>query len=154
MSAHRYNEAVEACKQALELEPDFTFAYLCLALTYQVSGPVDLAIEASQRMVDLGSPDGPVFLARSRASVGRRPETLARLKPLIEAARRSRRGAYNIANVFAALGDTDSTMTWLEEAYRNHDTLLTNLNSWPGFDAMRDDPRFQDLVRRIGIPSS
>ena len=49
---------------------------------------------------------------------------------------------------------TDETIFWLEEAYKNREPLLTTLNVWPGWDTVRDDPRFKDLVRRIGIPSS
>jgi hypothetical protein len=45
-------------------------------------------------------------------------------------------------------------MAWLEEAYRNHDFMLPFLNVWPGWEGVRHDPRFQDLVHRIGIPSS
>jgi hypothetical protein len=45
-------------------------------------------------------------------------------------------------------------MAWLEEAYTAHDPFLPYFNVWPEFDGVRADPRFQDLVRRIGIPSS
>jgi hypothetical protein len=45
-------------------------------------------------------------------------------------------------------------MAWLEEAFNNRDQFLWLVNASPGFDAVRADPRFQDLVRRIGIPSS
>jgi len=74
--------------------------------------------------------------------------------PLIEKARRSHNGAIFIALVFAALGETDQTMVWLEEAFKNHEPYLMYLNVWGDLDGVRADPRFQDLVRRIGIPRS
>jgi TolB-like protein/Tfp pilus assembly protein PilF len=154
MFARRYDDAIEACKQALELEPDFVPAHIFLALTYRLSGRVSLAIAESRRLVELGSPFGPVYLAMSYASAGRNAEAVTLMKPLIEVAQRSHSGGFAVAMVFAALGDTDQTMAWLEEAYQHHDIYLRIVNVWPGFDAVRADPRFQDLVRRIGIPSS
>lgn len=53
-----------------------------------------------------------------------------------------------------SLRDFDSTFAWLEEAYKQHDLNLVFLKVWPEFDSLHSDPRFQDLVRRIGIPSS
>jgi hypothetical protein len=57
------------------------------------------------------------------------------------------------AVVFDALGDKDQAFTWLEESYKEHETALVFINGMPFSDALRTDPRFQDLVRRIGIPT-
>jgi serine/threonine protein kinase/Tfp pilus assembly protein PilF len=154
LGARRYDEAVEACKQALELEADFWPAHIGLAQAYLHSGRVDLGIAESRRLVELGSPLGPVFLAISYAAAGRKAEALTLVKPLIEAARRSHSGAIWVALVFASLGEIDQTMAWLEEGYKNHDVWMEHLNVMAWVDAVRADPRFQDLVRRIGIPSS
>ena len=91
---------------------------------------------------------------RSYAAAGRKAEAVTLVNQVIEASRRSHSGAVRIAAVFALLGQTDETIAWLEQAYKEHDQLLVYLNVLPDFDAIRADPRFQDLVRRIGIPSS
>jgi hypothetical protein len=58
-----------------------------------------------------------------------------------------------IATAFAAMGEKDQAFIWLEESYNEHDPDLTVLNALPFFDTLRGDPRFRDLVRRIGIPT-
>jgi hypothetical protein len=104
-------------------------------------------------MADSGDPLGPTFLAASYARAGRGAAALAIVRPLEDAARRSHRDGFLIGLVYSALGDHDAAFRWLEEAYREHDTFLPWLNVDPEFDRLRDDPRFHDLVRRIGIPT-
>ena len=59
-----------------------------------------------------------------------------------------------IALAFDALGDKEQTFTWLEESYKEHESVLVLINGMPfRNNAWRADPRFQDLVRRIGIPT-
>jgi len=60
--------------------------------------------------------------------------------------------AYGIAIDYAALGDRDQAIYWLENAYRVRDPKLPLIGMDPMFDSVRSDPRFQDLVRRIGLP--
>ena len=66
--------------------------------------------------------------------------------------RRSHQGSFLVGVVYAALGDRDPAFRWLDEAYKEHDTFLPWLKVDPEFDKLRGDPRFDDLVRRIGIP--
>jgi hypothetical protein len=73
----------------------------------------------------------------------------------LEALRQLRRRPYVspflVAIVYAELGDKDQTFSWLEKAYegREHDLAFSNV--WPMFDSLRPDPRFKDLMRRIGL---
>lgn len=152
-NARRYDESIEALKHAIELEPDQTLAQLDLARAYRLAGMVDLAIAKSRRMLDSGDPLGPTFLAASYAHAGRKAEALVLVKGMIEKARRSRQGGFLVALVFATLGDRDQAFHWLEQAYEEHDTFLPWLRADPEFDALHGDPRFEDLVRRIGIPA-
>ena len=105
-------------------------------------------------MVELGNPIGESSIAASYAASGRKAEALKILNELIPRCERSHRGAYFIAEVYAFLHDSDQTFVWLEKAYEQHDAFLINLNVMQEFDSLHADPRFQDLVRRIGIPSS
>ena len=80
---------------------------------------------------------------------------MAPLKEAIEQSKRSHSGAAFVALAFYALGDKEQTFSWLEESYKQHEPALVFLNAWaiPNDSALRADPRFQDLVRRIGIPT-
>ncbi len=59
-----------------------------------------------------------------------------------------------IAIFYIFLGETDEAFAWLERGYREREPLMTNLVVHPAFDPVRSDPRFQDLLRRIGFPES
>ena len=152
--AVRYDEANAALKRALELEPDFIPAHFFLSPLYSWDGKKDLAIAESRRTIDLGFPFGQSLLAQSYATAGRKAEALAALKKSIDQSKRSHAGAFFIAQAFEALGDKDQTFNWLEESYKEHEPILVHLNEIPFHnDAWRADPRFHDLVRRIGIPT-
>ena len=152
-NARRFDESIEVLKGAVEKGGDATLAQLDLARAYRFTGNDDLAITLSRQMVDRGDPLGPAFLAASYARAGRRADALAILRPLEDAARRSHQRNYLIAVVHAALGDRDPAILWLERAYAEHDTFLPWCYVDPEFDKLRGDPRFADLVRRIGNPT-
>ncbi len=151
--AHRYDEAVAALKRALELEPDFVVAHQFLAEAYRLSGKGELAITESRRAIDLGYPFGRTLLAESYATAGKKAEAMALLKESSNQFKTSHGGAFLIAAAFNELGEKDQAFTWLEESYKAHEPILAVLNAAPFFDNLRGDSRFQDLVRRIGIPT-
>jgi hypothetical protein len=95
---------------------------------------------------------GQFYLAASYAASGRTSEARALLKSLTGESDRSRDDSLFIAMVFASLGDRDHAFTWLEGAYRARDQELVTVNASAEFAGLKDDPRFRDLVRRIGIP--
>jgi TolB-like protein/Flp pilus assembly protein TadD len=154
MQARRDDEAITPVMRALELEPDFVQAHVYLALLYDASGKGDLAIAETRRAIELGYPFGQSLLAESYAAAGRKAEAAAPLKEAIKQFRRSHAGAIFIAFAFDALGDKDQAFSWFEESYKDREALLVYLNEYRfQNDAWRADPRFQDLVRRIGIPT-
>jgi tetratricopeptide (TPR) repeat protein len=152
-NARRFPEAIEALKHATEIEPDQTLGPLDLARAYRLAGMHDRAIAESRRMLDSGDPLGPAFVAASYARAGRRADALPLLKGLIDKADREHRGSFLVAVVLAALSDRDRAFEWLDRAFKEHDTFLPWLKVDPEFDPLRSDPRFDDLVRRIGIPA-
>jgi tetratricopeptide (TPR) repeat protein len=111
-----------------------------------------MAIAADRQAIQLGDPHGPVDLATSLAAAGRTREALQELGPVIPHARQVRDGAFYIALVYTTLGRIDEAFAWLEEAFSNRDPWLPFLAVHPEFDRLHDDPRFDALVRRIGIP--
>ncbi len=89
-------------------------------------------------------------LARAYAASGKSSETIKLLSDLEKRSNSIYSHGSEIAVIYAALGDADQAMNWLEKSYQerfNPGVLLR-----PGFDSLRSDPRFQDLVRRIGLP--
>jgi tetratricopeptide (TPR) repeat protein len=89
-------------------------------------------------------------LARAYAASGKRSEAVKLLSELKKHSIPSYSHASEIAVIYASLGDADQAMNWLEKAYEerfNPSVLLR-----PGFDPLRSDQRFEDLVRRIGLP--
>jgi Tfp pilus assembly protein PilF len=101
----------------------------------------------------LGARDGRVALAESYAAAGHRAEARALLDQLVDEDTRSRRGAFGNALVWAALGETTRALECLERAYEEHDVNMVFLNAFPEFDRLRASARFQQLTRRVGIPS-
>jgi len=58
----------------------------------------------------------------------------------------------DVASLYARLGDKDQAMVWLERAFEERDSFLTFLKVFPVFDGLHSDPRYRDLVRRVGLP--
>jgi predicted Zn-dependent protease len=111
----------------------------------------DEAIAELQKAVQLsaGSPTCIANLARAYAASGKRSEAVKLLSDLKKRSNASYSHASEIAVIYAALDDKAQAMTWLEKGYEerfNPGVLLR-----PGFDPLRSDPRFQELIRRIGL---
>jgi tetratricopeptide (TPR) repeat protein len=149
------DDAIQQLKSSLALEPDNVLAHLYLTRAYRYLGLFDLAMEEAQKLVILwrGNPFARVGIALSLAVSGRRDAALEVLDELIAISERMDDGAYYVANVYACLHDRDNTMRWLDKAYDQHDQFLPFLKLNREFHDLHDDPRFHDLVRRIGIPS-
>jgi tetratricopeptide (TPR) repeat protein len=109
------------------------------------------AIAELQKAIQIsgGSPTFTANLARAYAGTGRRSAAIELLNDLKKHSKPGYSHASEIAVVYAALGDRDQAMAWLEKGYEerfNPGVLLR-----PGFDPLRSDPRFQNLLRRIGL---
>ncbi|MEE8550276.1 MAG: hypothetical protein V3T08_03375, partial [Gemmatimonadota bacterium] len=110
------------------------------------------AIAAYRRAFELS--DG--FLGRAElghvyGAMGRRAEALEMLEELEEEAKVGYVAPVQFAIVHAGLGNTDSAFVWLEEAYRQRDVTLRWRVLSPGLRELRSDPRFADLLRRLGL---
>jgi serine/threonine protein kinase/tetratricopeptide (TPR) repeat protein len=154
VAAHRYDEGIEQIENALALEPDFVPAHIHLARAYRLRGLHDRAMAESHKLTELASSIGQADCAASYAASGRKTEALRVLNELMARSERSRLRGFFLALVYASLHDTEQTFVWLENAYEQHELFLVFLNVYQEFDGLHTDPRFQDLVRRIGIPSA
>jgi TolB-like protein/DNA-binding winged helix-turn-helix (wHTH) protein/Flp pilus assembly protein TadD len=150
--AHSYDESIRQSRKTIEMDPNFALAHNQLGQAYfqkQMYAPAIAELEKSVQLSG-GSPTCIANLARAYAASGRRSEAEKLLSDLKKRSSPSASLASQIAIVYAALGDRDQAMNWLEKGYDerfNPGVLLR-----PGFDPLRSDSRFQDLLRRIGLP--
>jgi TolB-like protein/DNA-binding winged helix-turn-helix (wHTH) protein/Flp pilus assembly protein TadD len=150
--AHQYDESILESRKTIEMDANFALAHSQLGQAYLQKEMRDEAIAEMQRAVQLsgGSPTIIASLARAYVASGRRIEAEKLLKELKKRSNPTYSHASEIAVVYAALGDKDQAMNWLEKGYQerfNPGVLLR-----PGFDPLRSDARFEDLLRRIGLP--
>jgi TolB-like protein/DNA-binding winged helix-turn-helix (wHTH) protein/Tfp pilus assembly protein PilF len=150
--AHSYDESIEQSRKTIEMDPNFAFAHIQLAQAYLAKHRNEEAVAELEKAVQLsaGSPTSQANLARAYVAVGKRSEAQKLLSDLKKRSTPSSSYAAEISVIYAALGDANQAMNWLEKGYEerfNPGVLLR-----PGFDPLRSDPRFEDLVRRIGLP--
>ena len=150
--AHSYDESIRQSNKTIEMDPNFAMAHNQLAQGYLEKHMYSEAVTELQKAVQLsgGSPTCIANLARAYAASGRRSEATRLLSGLQKRSNPTYSYGSEIATIYASLGDRDQAMNWLEKAYEerfNPGVLLR-----PGFDPLRSDPRFEDLVHRIGLP--
>jgi len=150
--AHSYDESIEQSRKTIEMDPNFAFAHIQLAQAYLAKHMNEDAVAELQKAVQLsaGSPTSIATLARAYVAAGKRSDAQKLLSDLKKRSSPSSSYAAEISVIYAALGDADQAMNWLEKGYEerfNPGVLLR-----PGFDPLRSNPRFEDLVRRIGLP--
>jgi DNA-binding winged helix-turn-helix (wHTH) protein/TolB-like protein/Flp pilus assembly protein TadD len=152
--ARRYDDALEECRKALEMDPNLGFAHWLLGLAYMHRGSYEPAILALQKSIPLSgdSPDEPASLAHAYALAGKRAEARKILDELKEQAKRKYISPSAMADLYGALGDKDQAFALLEKAYDERDNMVVLLKVEPTFDPLRSDPRFTDLLRRVGFP--
>ncbi len=151
--ARQYDKAVEQLRKTLELEPNFFQAHRLLGLAYQQKGMFAEAIAELQMAVHSeGSPPVVADLGNALAVAGKRDEAQKVLRELAELSKQRYVSAYDVAIIFAGLGENEKVLQWLEKAFEERATGLVHLNVESRLDGLRSDPRFQDLLRRIGLP--
>jgi serine/threonine protein kinase/TolB-like protein/tetratricopeptide (TPR) repeat protein len=149
-----FDRAIEQYRKAVDLDPNSGFAHWALANALTQRGMYAQAIEEYKKSIPLSgdSPDEPAMLACAYAMSGNKKEARKILAELNERSRRQYIAPTSIAFVHIALGEKDEAFAILDRALVEHDTLLTLLNVEPFFGPLRGDPRFQNLLRRVGLP--
>jgi len=149
--AHLPDESIQESRKTMEMDANFALAHNQLAQAYLAKHMFGEAIAEMQTAIQLsgGSPTFTANLARAYATSGQTAAAVGLLNDLKKDSASGDASA-EIAMIYAALGNHDEAMNWLEKSYQerfNPGVLLR-----PGFDPLRSDPRFQELVRRIGLP--
>ncbi|HEX5734155.1 MAG TPA: protein kinase [Blastocatellia bacterium] len=151
----QYDRAIKEISKALELDPNFLLARETLAACYEMTGRHDEAVEEYLKSIVLwGSTPGIIdALREAYRQGGMRGFWQKRLDMALERSRETYIPPYFIAELYASLDEKDKTLEWLERAYEERAGFLVHLKSEPAFDNLRDDPRFDDLLKRIGLVS-
>jgi tetratricopeptide (TPR) repeat protein len=141
-------------KGTKKLDPNHYQAWWILGHTYTANGQFDQAIEASQKAVDLSdrAPGALGMLGLAYAVAGRKDEANKVLNELLELNKRRYVTPAAFVNLYIGLGDKEQAFVWLEKAFQERTNYLAFLKVFPILDPLRSDPRYVDLVRRIGLP--
>jgi eukaryotic-like serine/threonine-protein kinase len=152
--ARRYDEAIEQLRRTIELEPNYPMTCWILGLALRKSGRYDIAIREGEKGVELsgGSPLMSAALAQTLAIAGKRKRAVKILGDLTKLAKQKYVSPYFFAGIHVGLREGERAMEYLEKAYEDHSHWLIYLHIDPSMDPLRDKPRFQHLLRRVGLP--
>lgn len=152
--ARRYDEAIVHYREAMDFDPGFHVARFNLGRAYGQQGRHREAIAEFEAAVQAAGQDPAVSTALGYAyaaagEIEKAEAIVARLEKLWW----EERGApYPIATIYAGMGRHDAAFQWLERAFEERDRMMGMLRVHPRLDPLRADARFDDLVRRVGIP--
>jgi len=150
----RTKEAVAQFQKTLDLERNFPLGHFLFGLALVRDGKNEEAVKEFEQAVQ-SSPESPVYrsmLAYACAQTGRIEEARKILGDVIQEAKSDRASWQDVAGIYAALGEKDHAFAALEMAFQRRDSRLTMLLDHEALVSLRSDPRFSDLVRRVGLP--
>jgi serine/threonine-protein kinase len=150
--ARRYDEAIQVFQNVIKLQPDYAVARAHLGYTYAAKGQYAEATTEYQKLISLEgeTPSTLCFLGYAYAKSGKRDEALAILDKLKTT--KEHVSPAELAVLYVGMGDKEAALDALERAYREHDLQMQYLKVDPHYDALRSEARFQDLLRRTGLP--
>src|SRR5687768_2193192 len=148
----QYDEAIDVALKTLELDPNFVPVYRLLSLAYQGKGMFEKAIAENQRWGKLtgNKVKTDVALAHIYASAGKKEEA-RKIIDNIEADDLGGNDYRGMALAYTALGENDMAFDWLEKSYKMHEESLCSLKVDHKLDSLRPDPRFKELLKKIGL---
>ena len=151
---NNHDASIENSLKIIELDPNFAPAYEYLALSYLKRGRNAEAIAAAEKAVDLNNRAGITLgdLGNVYAVVGKRAEAIDKIKELEEKYTRKEAIGQYIAAVYVGLGDKDKAFEWLEKDFQARNGKLAEIRWQIQFEPLRDDPRYKDLLKRMGLP--
>jgi len=148
--ARQYDASLDQLRRLQAANPQRVLLPFWFGVVYREKGLYEDSVRAFMNLGD--HPHALGHMGNAYARWGREAEARAIIPRLQEHIRQNGIGTYEVGLVYAALGDKDSAFEWLEKAYAIRDKGLTFLKVDPCLDPLRSDPRFQDLLRRVGLP--
>lgn len=153
LSARRYDLAIAQCQAALELHPEESSLHHILGWAYVYQGKYENGVESITKSLALDGvdPDFSPDLAYINAVRGRKGEARKTLGRLLALAKQAPLDPGLIALIYAGLGQTQEALALLEQAYAQHSAMMTWIKVDARFDNIRQEPRFQSLMRSVGL---
>jgi eukaryotic-like serine/threonine-protein kinase len=151
--ARQFDRAIDQCQKTLELEPDDIGAHSCLGYSYLAKKDYAKAVAESKKAADL-SKNEPLRmegLGLAYGMAGQKDEARRLLAALQTQSKLRYVPPYFLATVYVGLGEKDQAFALLEKGYAERDPYLTYLKVEPALDPLRSDPRFQQLLQRVGF---
>jgi tetratricopeptide (TPR) repeat protein len=153
VDTHRPDAAIRVLQEAIELDPRHDLAHQLLAHAYLQKGRPDEAIAWMRRAATLSGARDLAQLAYVYARTGDTAEARRVLAGLLEGGEPLDLLGFHLAMAYAALGDSDRAFRWLEAAYAQHASFMNLLAVSTGFESLHSDPRFDHMLRRMGLRS-
>jgi TolB-like protein len=153
--AGEYDRAIELAQKTLELDPAFLPGLWALVRAFDTKGHHDSAIACAERAVKL-SGGATLFvteLGQTYAAAGRIDEALKVVREMQDVSKRCYVDSGSIARIYASLNEKDQAFRWLETAYQEHAPSMAYVKFDHTLANLRSDPRFDDVLRRIGLHS-
>jgi len=151
--ARHYDEAIRAMRAVVGVRPEDASAYWYLGFALIANDQPEEAIPVLEKALSVSerSPGVMGVLIRAYAHSGRRSDALRVLEELKKRSQTGYVPAGAFVNAYLGLGDNEQAFAWMERAYQERSNLLQFLKVHPFFDPLRSDPRFANLVRRVGL---
>ncbi len=153
MSARQYDAAIEQYQKTLELYPDQPAPRDSLGWAFVYQRMYEKGMEEIRKSIALYGEDPELSpeLAFIYGVTGRKDEAREILRRLLLTAQTAPIAAHHFALIYIGLGEKDKAFAWLEKAFEQHSPMMAWLEVDPRFDSLREEPRFRDLVRRVGL---
>ena len=151
--ARRYDEAIAQSRQGIEMDPNHWSGHLDLGLALEQKHQFPEAVSELRKAMEASNDKIWVsFIAHDMALSGDRVGAEKIIADLQQLSKRTYVSPWLFAMIYPDLGDKEKALTWLERCYkrREHDLVFSKV--WPMFDSLRSDTRYQDLIRRVGLP--
>jgi TolB-like protein/Flp pilus assembly protein TadD len=146
--ARRYDDAITQLEKTLELDPNFAPAYNMLSNVYQLKGDYARSVEALAKHQELIGESQNAVLTRESFARGGWHGFLRTMT----GEQRPNFTSYSLATFYVALGEKDKAISELEQSFEKREFFLTVLKIDPRLDPLHDDPRFQELLKKVGFP--
>jgi len=157
-AAHQYDISIQLALEVLKRQPGDTWEMVILGWDYEQKHMNAEAIAQFKKAVDSTPKDSTMYgfllgvLGHAYASAGDKSDALAVLQTLVARAKQSYASPFDIALIYAALGDKDAAFAWLDKAVTERSTWLIYSKWEPRLDPLRSDARFPEVLRHIGLP--
>ncbi len=146
-----YDKAIEQFKKTIEMDQTFTQAHYMMAKAYGMKGMYEEAIAAARKAYDLGLPWGAAVLGWAYALSGKKEKAEELLHELDELSRKKYIPKVSISWIHLGFGDFDRVFEFFEKAYEERETALPWFKASPECDAVRSDPRFTELLKKMNL---